>query len=117
MKVNTLKINVLCVNDALSYRPVAYIEDKEGERLASKPGGRLKVLVFHFGDTPTVKLHVHSIRSKFRQRFWTLFHLKKNGFSEEELSTVYKTCVRPVADYCEAVYHSCLLYTSDAADE
>ena len=114
MKVNSLKTNVLCVNDALSYRPVAYIEDEEGERLALEPEGRLKVLGFHFGDTPTVRLHVQAIRSKFRQRFWTLFHLKKNGFSDEELLTVYKTCVRPVADYCDVVYHSLL---TDELDE
>ena len=38
MKVNTLKTNVLCVHDALSYQPVAYIEGSDGTRLTSTPG-------------------------------------------------------------------------------
>ena len=97
MKVNTLKTNVLCVHDALSYQPIAYIEGSDGTRLTSTPGERLKVLGFHFGDRPTVRLHIESMKKKFRQRFWTLYHLKKNGFDDEEVVSVYKTCVRPVA--------------------
>ena len=56
-----------------------------------------------------------TIRKKFRQRFWTLFNLKKNGFSEEELVKVYKTCIRPVADYLDVVYHAML--TDDLDEE
>ena len=59
-------------------------------------------------STPTVRLHVMSIRKKFRQRMWTLYNLKKNGFSNEELVKVYKTCIRPVADYLDVVYHPSL---------
>ena len=88
MKVNTLKTNVLCMHDAHSYQPVAYIEESDGTRLTSSPGGRIKVLGFHFGDRPTVRLHVESIKKKYRQRYWTLYHLKKNGFSDQELVTV-----------------------------
>ena len=35
MKVNTLKTNTLCLNDALSYDPVAYIEGEDGSCLTS----------------------------------------------------------------------------------
>ena len=58
--------------------------------------------------------HVGSIIKKFRQRFWTLYNLKKHGFSEEELIVVYKTMILPVADYCDVVYHTML---SDELDE
>ena len=41
-------------------------------------------------------------------------NLKKNGFCNEELVTVYKTMIRPVFDYGCVVYHSSL---TDAQDE
>ena len=98
MKVNTLKTNILCVNDALAYTPLAYIKPGDKE-LCSKPADKLKILGFVMGDRPSVRPHVESIIKKFRQRFWTLYNLKKNGFSSEELVKVYKTMI-------------CLLYTS-----
>ena len=117
MKVNTLKTNILCVEDALSYSPVAYIEDDQGNRLASEPGGHLKVLGFHFGDKPTVRAHVESVRKKVRQRLWVLYSLRANGFTDEELVRVYKTMVRPVADYCDVIYHPLLTDELDEALE
>ena len=114
MKVNTLKTSVLCVSDASSYRPVAYLEASYGEVLESTPGGRMKILGFVFGDTPSVRPHVESVIKKIRQRYWTLFNLKKHGFTQEELITVYKTMIRPIADYCDIVYHSLM---SDDLDE
>ena len=114
MKVNCGKTHVLCVSDSLKYTAKAYIEDASGEIIGSRSPGRLKVLGFHFCDKPTVKLHVESIRRKFRQRFWSLYHLWRNGFTQEELVRVYKSSVRPVADYCDTVYHSML---TDEMDE
>ena len=113
MKVNTLKTNLLCVSDAVSFAPVAFIE-AGGEVLESSPGQRLKVLGFTLGDRPSVKPHVQTIIKKFRQRYWTLFNLKKHGFSNDELVTVYKTMILPLADYCDVVYHSLL---TDEMDE
>ena len=43
-----------------------------------------------------------------------LRNLKLSGFTTEELLTVYKTMIRPVADYGAVVYHSSL---SDEQDE
>ena len=80
----------------------------------SKPGDRLKVLGFVFGDKPSVRPHVESVIKKFRQRYWTLYNLKKNGFTTEELITVYRTMILPVADYCDIVYHSLM---TDELDE
>ena len=68
MRVNTLKTNVLCVSDAMSFTPVAYIE-AGGEELASKPGSKFKLLGFIMSDRPTVRAHVDSILKKFRQRY------------------------------------------------
>ena len=113
MKVNTLKTNILCVSDALAYTPLAYIKPGDME-LCSKPNDRLKVLGFVMGDRPSVRPHVESIIKKFRQQFWTLYNLKKNGFSSEELVIVYKTMILPLADYCDVVYHPLL---TDELDE
>ena len=74
----------------------------------------MKILGFHFTDRPTVDAHILAVKRRFRQKYWTLIHLKKYGFSEEELATVYKTIVRPVADYCSVVYHPMM---TDAQDE
>ena len=57
---------------------------------------------------------VNAISKKFRTRYWTLRNLKNSGFSTEELVTVYKTIIRPVADYACAVYHPSL---TDEQDE
>ena len=37
-----------------------------------------------------------------------MYNLKRNGFSNEELVTVYKSSVRPVVDYLDVVYHAML---------
>ena len=59
--------------------------------------------------------HVRSISRKYKMRYWTLRNLKNSGFSNEELVTVYKTIIRPVADYACAVYHSLLTDEQDEA--
>ena len=42
-----------------------------------------------------------------------LRNLKNNGFNESELVRVYKTMLRPVADYGCVVYHSSLTIEQD----
>ena len=112
MKVNTSKTGLLCVSDALNFRATAYIEDRDGNRIESGTG--LKVLGWHFSERPTVTAQIESLKKKFRQRYWVLRHLKKNGFSPEELLRVYTSMVRPVADYMQEIYHSML---TDSQDE
>ena len=65
-------------------------------------------------DRPTVAAHVEAIRKRFRQKYWVLFHLRRNGFSNDELFKVYRNIIRPVADYCSPVYHAML---TDEQDE
>ena len=47
----TLKTNILCVHDVMSYQPVTYIETG-GERLQSVPSARLKVLGQTHSEAP-----------------------------------------------------------------
>ena len=74
----------------------------------------MKMLGFHFGPKPSVNYHIEALKRRFRQRTWILNHLKHAGFNSEELAKVYRTIVRPVADYMSVVYHSML---SDRLDE
>ena len=104
MRVNASKTRSLCVSDALKFRPEAYFLDREGERINA--GGSLKMLGFHFSSKPTVARHLEVLRRRFRSRYWVLRHLRACGFSEAELVKVYKTVVRPVADYMAVVYLS-----------
>ena len=73
----------------------------------------MKVLGFEFGQKPTMHLHVESVILKIRRKVWMLRHLKKLGFTESELLMVYKSHIRPAADYCDVVYHSSLTDNQD----
>ena len=100
------------MSDPLSRSREAYIEDVQGNELTS--GKTMKILGFCFSDRPTVTAHVEALRRRFRQRYWILIHLRRFGFNQEELVKVYKTMVRPIADYCSVVYHPML---NDEQDE
>ena len=112
MVVNAKKTTMLCVSDSLSYQAEVYMLDADQERIGCQE--RIKSLGMYFSNRPNMNAQVESITKKFRTRFWTLRNLKNSGFSEEELVTVYKTMIRPVADYACAVYHSSL---TDEQDE
>ena len=114
MRVNHAKTNVLVVSDALSYSPRVYFHDNEGNELTNNGGSSIKVLGFHISDRPGVSAQVEALRKNFRGRLWVLRHLRVFGLKEMELVEVYKTVIRPVADYCCVVYHSQL---TDEQDE
>ena len=63
---------------------------------------------------PNVDAHIQILKRGFRERYWVLRHLKHNGFSTDDLISVYTSIIRPVADYMMEVYHSML---TDAQDE
>ena len=108
MLVNSDKTGILCISDASAYEARAFIVAADGTEIRSEAEAKMKVLGFTFSDSPGVRAHIMTIRKKFRQRFWALYNLKKNGFTEEELVQVYKSSIRPVADYLDVVYHSML---------
>ena len=112
MRVNADKTRLLVVSDALSYRPAAFIEDSEGNRIVT--GDSMKVLGFVFSSRPTVSAHFEQLRRRFRRKYWILLHLKNFGFTQDELCKVYRTIVRPTADHLSVVYHSLL---TDYQDE
>lgn len=112
MKVNNGKTCILCVSDNMSYSTLAYIEDINGEKIESSES--LKVLGFNFENKPSVGAQISYIVKRFRQRYWSLRHLKKIGFSQSELVEVYKTNILPIADYTDVVYHSLM---TDEMDE
>ena len=74
----------------------------------------MKNFGFYIWKKTTVSPHVKGIITRIRRKYWTLRHLKKLGFTKEELVVVYKANIRPIADYCDVVYHSML---SDAKDK
>ena len=112
MKVNAGKTGMICISDSLNTKNGAFIYDREGQKIES--GAHLKVLGWHFSPKPTVAAHIEVVKRRFRQRYWTLRHLKHNGFSADDLVKVYTTIIRPVAEYMLEVFHSML---TDRQDE
>ena len=112
MVVNAGKTSMLCVSDSLAYEADAFIIDGDGKRIGCQD--TFKALGMHFSNRPDMWAQVRAIQKKIRSRLWMLRNLKNSGFTAEELVTVYKTMVRPVADYGAVVYHSSL---TDQQDE
>ena len=94
MKVNTDKTYLLCILDAQTYTPSTYILDADGLRIEGGEG--MKVVGFHFSNKPDMTAHVRALVKRFRQRFWTIRHLKRNGFTTEELIRTYMIYLRPM---------------------
>ena len=106
MVVNSSKTNLLCVSDALNYRPEVFIMDSNDNKIECVES--MKILGFYFSNKPTVELHVDMVVKKLRQRYWVLRHLGGVGFTKEELVRVYKASILPLADYCCPAYQSML---------
>ena len=115
MKVNSEKTSMVCISDSQNYKISSYIYDAEGVRIDST--STMKVLGWHFSSRPTPDAYLDTMIKRFRERYWTLRHLKHNGFTEKELVTVYTTIVRPVADYMMETYHSMMNDSYDEAVE
>ena len=111
MKVNAARTAILCISDALASKCESYIVGPDGQRITSGDG--LRMLGFHFGNKPTVAVHVEKLRKRFRRRAWILMFLRHAGFNEDELAKVYRVIVRPVADYMSIVYHSMVTEQED----
>ena len=73
--------------------------------------------IVHVDSRPSVHAHVEALKSRMREMYWVLRHLRRAGFTEGELARVYCTVVRPVLDYCAVVYHPMLTYEQDQAVE
>ena len=96
----------------MSYEAEAFILDSDSNRIDCQD--KIKALGMIFSNRPTMDEHVQFMARKIRSRFWTLRNLKNSGFTNDELVKVYKTIIKPVADYACTVYHSSL---TDEQDE
>jgi hypothetical protein len=107
MKLNVQKTAMMVVSDARSFEPYCYIETEGGQTVGSD-SKKLKILGFTLDTTPGVGAHIDETIKKARRRYWVLRHLRKYGFSDEELVQVYQSVIRSVLEYCCVVYHSML---------
>ena len=73
----------------------------------------MKVLGFYLSGSPTMHEHVRVLAKRVRRKYWVLYHLRRAGFTQEELAKVYCTCILPTLDYCSVVYHSSLMDEQD----
>ena len=67
---------------------------------------KMKALGMYFTSRPDMAEHVNWVVKSMKTRFWMLRNLKRSGFNTKELVQVYKTMIRPVAEYRSVVYHS-----------
>ena len=104
MAVNARKTAMICTSGAADYRAVSYILDADENRTECTDS--IKALGVHFSSSLNLNLHVDTVVRRFRQRYWTLRNLKRNGFNSDELIQVYKTMLRPIAEYACMVFHS-----------
>ena len=102
--VNAEKTNLLVVSASKSYEARAHFYDSNNQRINSQ--NNLKALGFIFNQRGDASSQVDNLCTKFRQKVWSLRHLRKSGFSEPELLTVYKTYLRPTLEYSAPIYHS-----------
>ena len=106
MLVNGKKTNLLVVSAAKSFDARAHFYGSSGECVEST--SELKALGFVFNNRGDVSTQVKRLCSKFRQKVWSLRHLRKSGFSEKELVQVYTSYLRPGLEYSSPIYHSML---------
>ena len=111
MVVNSKKTAMLCVSGAIDYKADAYLLDADQNRVGCNE--TIKALGVRFSSKLDMEEHVKYIVKSMRSRYWTLRNLKKNGFNEAELVQVYKTILRPVAEYGCPVFHSSLTDDQD----
>ena len=106
---------MICVSGAISYQARSHIYGREGDVVRSGPD--MKVLGYHLSSHPGVHAHIRALGKRMRKQYWVLYHLRRAGFSDEDLAKVYRTCILPTADYCAVVYHSQLTDEQDQAVE
>ena len=106
LKVNAAKTNLLAVSASTSYQAKAHIYDENDQRIDCQ--NDLKALGFIFNSRGDVSSQIDMLCRKFRRKVWTLRHLRKNNFSEDELLKVYKSNIRPTIEYSAPIYHPML---------
>ena len=106
MVVNDNKTTLMCVSAATSYKARAVLKDRNNNTIRSED--TMKILGCNIDATCGMGTQAENVRKKLRSRTWGLPVLKKAGFTNEELVRVYKSQIRPVAEYSSAAWHSLL---------
>ena len=101
--VNSAKTNLLVISASKSYDACAHFFDSDNNRVDCQEN--LKALGFIFNERGDMSAQIDNLCRKFRQKVWSLRHLRKSGFSEQELLSVYKTYLRPSLEYSSPIYH------------
>ena len=96
---------MICISNAGSPTVTSFIR-LGSERIDSTD--ELKICGYRFGTRPTVANQIDHIERSFHKRVWALRHLKRPGFTVDELRTSYISLIRPIFDYTCVVYHSLL---------
>ena len=107
--VNAAKTNLLVISAAKSYHARAHFYDRSSDTPTRVDcGPNLKALGFTFNECGDCSTQVNNLCTKFRKKVWSLRHLRKSGFTEEELLAVYKSYIRPTIEYSLPIYHPML---------
>lgn len=105
MVVNEKKTQLLCISSNPNYESTSFIRSDSAEITAEK---QLKILGFVFGQRPSCRDQVEYLRSKFRDRLWSMRKLKRGGMTQPDLVKFYTCCLRPIIEYTGNTLHSML---------
>ena len=106
MIVNTKNTGLVCVSGATSFEARAHLLDEGGHQVDSID--LIKILGFFIDSDARVWLQVNVVCVRLRSRSWALSRLKKCGLKIDELVRVYRSCIRPCAEYAAVVLHPML---------
>ena len=103
MKINDGKTQLLCMSQARNYDVSAFIRVGDEEVHSSN---KLKILGFTLGTRGDMCEQVKAMKKSFAGTVWTLRHLKKAGITNQKLTLVYNSYIRPTIEYASVVYNS-----------
>lgn len=67
--------------------PEAHLFDSASQEVLAAV--TMTILGFRFSSNHNISAHFNYIRGKFRARLWALRHLRRNGFSDDDLLKVF----------------------------
>ena len=109
--VNAAKTSLLTISASKSYEAMSHFYDNDRNVVESTD--ELKALGFVFNKKGDASTQIDRLCTKFRQKVWSLRHLRKLSFTEEELVCVYTSYLRPGLEYSAPIYHSMLTQEQD----
>ena len=101
--VNSKKTNLLAILASKCYEAKAHFYNDNNERIDS--ANSLKALGFTFNQRGDCSTQVNNLFTKFRQKVWSIRRLRKSGFTEKELVSLYTSYIRPTLEYSAPIYH------------